>query len=60
MTDGKDVGEAIAAIIVGILGGIALSELLSALLKRRCPVCGKPIPNGANSCPYCHTVVRRD
>jgi len=61
MTDGRDGGEfieAIAAVAVGILGGIALGAILSALFKRRCPVCGNYIPDEAKSCPHCHIILR--
>lgn len=58
MTDGTDVGEAVAAIGLGILGGIALGAILSALFGHKCPVCHAPISYGANPCPHCHTVLR--
>jgi hypothetical protein len=64
MTDKQDLGDdilaGIAALVVGVLGGIALSAILSALSKRRCPICGNPIPNQAALCPYCNTILRQD
>lgn len=58
MDSGKGVGEAIIAIGLGILGGIALSALLSHLFGHRCPVCNEPIEYGVNQCPHCHTALR--
>ena len=57
---GEDILAGIAAVVVGVLGGIALSAILSALSQRRCPVCKNPIPNQADYCPYCNAILRRD
>lgn len=50
---GKDLGEAIGAIFLGILGGLALGAILEALSKPKCPVCGNPIEKEAIICPHC-------
>ena len=38
-----ELGEAIAGIALGILGGIALAEILDRLLGKKCPKCGNSI-----------------
>lgn len=54
------IAEAIAGIILGIVGGIALATILSALSKPeyKCPVCGHPINYGVTYCPNCHAALR--
>lgn len=45
-----DLGEAIAGIVLGVLGGIALAEILSRIFGKKCPRCGNAVqPNQ----PYC-------
>ena len=40
---GKDLGEAIAGIAIGIIGGLALGALLDYFLSPRCPSCNQPV-----------------
>jgi len=54
----SDFGEALVAIGLGILGGIALAAILEGLSKPKCPECYRPINSGVPVCPYCHTVLR--
>jgi len=58
MTDDTDFGEAILAIGLGILGGLAIGAILEALSKTKCPVCNHEIPHGESYCPYCYTALR--
>jgi hypothetical protein len=55
---GKDLGEAIGAIILGIVGGLALGAILEAINRPRCPVCQQQIQRGIDYCPNCHTLLR--
>ena len=48
-----DLGEAIAGIILGILGGIALAEILSRLLGKKCPRCGNTLQPNQIYCLRC-------
>lgn len=36
---GKDLSEAIGAIILGIVGGLALGAIIEAVTKPKCPNC---------------------
>jgi hypothetical protein len=38
---GKEVGEAIGAIILGIVGGLALGAIIEAISKPKYPVCNQ-------------------
>jgi hypothetical protein len=58
MSNGREIGTAAIAIGLGILGGMAVAALLSALFSPRCPICNKPIPQGVNPCPHCHAVLK--
>jgi len=47
MSNGKSLGElreAFAAIFLGIVGGLALAAILSAIFTKRCPYCSQQIP----------------
>lgn len=57
MTNGKNVGEAIAAITLGVLGGIAAAAIINFLLGSRCPVCNNQISQGTRQCPHCKTFL---
>jgi len=57
---GQNVGTAIGAIILGILGGIVLAALLDQFGRHRCPVCQQQIQRGVNYCPNCHIALRWD
>lgn len=48
-----DVGEVIAGIILGIIGGLALAEILKSLVKRKCPQCGNAILQNQIYCLRC-------
>lgn len=48
-----DLGEAIAGIALGILGGIALAEILSRIFGKKCPRCGNTIPPNQFYCQRC-------
>lgn len=57
--DDLDLGEAIAAVGMGILGGIAIAAILEALFgKTVCPNCEKSLKRGTTVCPYCYTQLR--
>ena len=60
MAEDSPILDAIAGIILGIFGGLALATILSALSKPKykCPVCGHPINYGATSCPNCYAAIR--
>lgn len=45
-----DLGEAIAGIALGILGGIALAEILNRIFGKKCPRCGNAVQQDQ---PYC-------
>ena len=52
------IGDAIGAIILGVVGGILLAALARYLSRRyRCPVCGTEIQYGVNPCPHCRTIL---
>lgn len=53
-----NLGEAIAVIILGILGGMALAALLEQFTRTRCPVCQNQIQRGLSPCPYCLSPLR--
>jgi len=50
---GGNVGEALGAILLGIIGGVALGAILDAMSKPKCPVCNQTIENGTPVCPHC-------
>lgn len=56
----EGIGEIIAGIILGILGGMALAALLRYLSGSKCPQCNQNIPYKANPCPKCGTPLRWD
>ena len=60
ISKGRKIGTATIAISLGILGGMPITTLLSALFSPnpKCPVCNKPISQGVNPCPHCHTVLK--
>lgn len=55
---GKEFGEAIGAILLGILGGLALAAILEALTKPKCPVCKHTIEKGITICPHCQASLQ--
>jgi len=48
-----DLGEAIAGIVLGVLGGIALAEILSRIFGKKCPRCGSPVQQNQMYCLKC-------
>lgn len=52
-----DLGEAIAGIILGIIGGLALAEILRALLSKKCPRCGSVTQPNQIYCLRCGAKV---
>lgn len=55
---GKNIGEAIGAILLGIVGGIALAAVLKYFSHPKCPVCHNQIQAGVSPCPFCCTALR--
>ena len=49
----KDNFEDIVGIALGILGGIALAELLKNLFQKRCPRCNNVNEASRNYCKFC-------
>jgi predicted amidophosphoribosyltransferase len=46
--------ETAAAIVLGVIGGLAAIALLSLLAQPQCPNCHNNIEKGASFCPHCH------
>ena len=57
--DDADLGEAIAGVALGIIGGIALGALLDYLLGRKCPRCNRVLTKEMIQCPNCGCFVER-
>jgi hypothetical protein len=55
--NGGKVGEAIGAILLGIIGGVALGAILEAVSKPKCPVCKQTIEKGVPVCPHCSSCL---
>ena len=53
-----DLGEAIAGIVLGILGGIALAEILNRLFGKKCPRCGNIVQQDQFYCLKCGAKVK--
>lgn len=51
--------DKIIGIVLGILGGLALLEILSRILRRKCPHCGAEIRGNQYYCLSCGSQVRR-
>jgi len=51
------IGEAILAIIIGIIFGLLLVAILVAGTTK-CPICGERIKKRQNPCPHCHCSLR--
>lgn len=56
-TPKSELGEAIAGIALGILGGLALGALLDYLLGPKCPNCNQPIKREIAICPHCGVLI---
>ena len=53
-----DLGEAIAGIALGILGGIALAEILNRIFGKKCPRCGNIVKQDEFQCLKCGAWVK--
>lgn len=54
----RNIGAAIGAIILGIVGGMVLVALLDQFGRYRCPVCQQQIQRDVSYCPNCHVALR--
>jgi hypothetical protein len=50
--------DALWALILGALVGLAISAIFLSLSKPKCPVCNKPIKRGIDRCPHCNSYLR--
>ena len=60
MSNGGDSGDAIGAVLLGILGGAIGAYIVKKLLENMpvpCPKCKKPIQEGVKRCPHCGAYV---
>lgn len=55
MVNMRRAGEAVIAITLGILGGLAAAAIINWLVGSKCPACNKQISQGTKLCPYCKT-----
>jgi hypothetical protein len=53
MSKDDDLLEVIGAIGLGILGGVALAELLKKLSEKKCPYCNNINEADRQHCKYC-------
>ena len=53
-----DLGEAIAGIALGIIGGLALAEILERLFGKKCPKCGSAVDQNQMYCLNCGARLR--
>ena len=51
--------DKIIGILLGIVGGLALLEILSRILRRKCPHCGAEIRENQYYCLSCGFQVRK-
>ncbi len=58
MTTGKDFGNTVGAILVGIVGGIVAAAILDAITTPKCPICKQNIQQGAPVCPNCGRLLQ--
>ena len=56
----SDFENALGAVVLGVLGGIAVAAILSALTGAKCPVCNNQLIRGVRECPHCHAPLRWD
>jgi len=49
----KNNGDKLVGILLGILGGIALAELLKNLLQKKCPYCNNLNESNREHCKFC-------
>lgn len=53
-----DIGEAIAGILLGIIGGLALAEILSRIFGKKCPRCNNVVQPDQLYCLKCGARLR--
>ena len=53
-----DLGEAIVGIALGILGGLALAEILDRIFGKKCPKCGNSVDQNQMYCLNCRARLR--
>jgi hypothetical protein len=53
-----DLGEAIAGILLGIIGGLALVEILNRLFGKKCSSCNNPVQPDQFYCLKCGARLR--
>lgn len=59
MPDDGNAGEALGAIVLGIVGGLAALAFLDAIFgTTSCPVCQNRVRRGVTRCPNCQTLLR--
>ncbi len=51
--------EKVAGVVLGIIGGIALLELLSRVSGHKCPRCGSELMDGQVHCFKCGFQVKK-
>ncbi len=51
-------GESFAALILAIIGGLALASILDHLNPYRCPSCDQIVEKGVPYCSHCYTMLR--
>jgi len=54
----EDILTTTFAIVLGLVGGLFLAAILSAILPPLCPGCNEKIRQGTSSCPHCHIALR--
>lgn len=53
-----ELGEAIAGILLGIIGGLALAEILNRIFGKKCPSCNNPVQPDQFYCLKCGARLR--
>jgi alkyl hydroperoxide reductase subunit AhpF len=58
MENKQGVGEVVAAVALGIIGGMALAAILEHFATTKCPACQNQIKKGTSPCPHCNTPLQ--